>query len=113
MSNPPLNYKTVADIVLNGTYYNPASNHYNRQTSVTCDRCRRVDIDMCIGLNTYDLCLLCVQQVNNDLKTRPAVPEPQICIRPREDIIAMMMQRQFDPNPTYMTKMMQGDFYKK
>lgn len=105
MDNQPLNYKTVVDIVMNGIYYNPSWKHYERETSVTCDRCRRNNIDMCIGYKTYDLCLPCVVEINSELTNKIVKPvyQPEIKLK--------MLQRQFEPvGKQIMTMMMQGQF---
>jgi hypothetical protein len=61
----PLSFKQLKEIVDNGTLYDPAKNHYQRETIVICDRCRQ-DINVCIGYSkNYDLCLECVQYVKN------------------------------------------------
>jgi hypothetical protein len=46
-----------------GTYYYPAWKHYNRKTSVFCDRCHRQNLRACIGYSNFDLCLLCVDEL--------------------------------------------------
>jgi hypothetical protein len=46
-----------------GTYYYPAWKHYNRKTSVFCDRCHRQNLRASIGYADFDLCLLCVDEL--------------------------------------------------
>jgi hypothetical protein len=46
-----------------GTYYYPAWKHYNRKTSVFCDRCHRQNLRASIGYANFDLCLLCVDEL--------------------------------------------------
>src|SRR4051812_4684441 len=48
-----------------GTYYNPAWKHYGVMTNVVCDRCHKDNLNSCIGWQTFDLCLGCVQEVTN------------------------------------------------
>ena len=55
-----LGYYKVLD---QGTYYYPAWKHYNRKTSVFCDRCNRQNLRACIGYANFDLCLLCVDEL--------------------------------------------------
>lgn len=55
-----LGYYKVID---NGTYYYPAWKHYNRKTSVFCDRCNRQNLRASIGYAQFDLCLLCVDEL--------------------------------------------------
>lgn len=65
MNIQPLSQETTINIVKNGVYYCPASKHYNNQSSnIVCDRCRKTHLNVCIGLDTYDLCLSCVQDVS-------------------------------------------------
>lgn len=119
MNNQPLSQETTINIVKNGTYYCPASKHYNNQSlNVVCDRCRKTNLDMCIGLDTYDLCLSCVQDVSSLCNPTTINPPPvfqgpvltrmiqdQFRANPgfREPILAMMLQRQFRPNPVPST----------
>lgn len=51
-----------------GTYYNPATKHYNNKpfTNVICDRCKRENLKSCIGHNNCDLCLRCVDEINSN-----------------------------------------------
>ena len=49
-----------------GTYYNPATNHYPElynSAVVTCDNCHTKNLRICIGANSCDLCLDCVQML--------------------------------------------------
>jgi hypothetical protein len=50
-------------LIDHGTYYYPAWKHYNRKTSVFCDRCHRQNLRACIGYSNFDLCLLCVDEL--------------------------------------------------
>ncbi len=50
-------------LIDHGTYYYPAWKHYNRKTSVFCDRCHRQNLRACIGYANFDLCLLCVDEL--------------------------------------------------
>ncbi len=50
-------------LIDNGTYYYPAWKHYNRKTSIFCDRCHRQNLRACIGYANFDLCLLCVDEL--------------------------------------------------
>lgn len=48
-------------IIKEGTFYNPAINHYNKANgSVNCDRCKRHNLPCCIGFEDQDLCMDCV-----------------------------------------------------
>ena len=46
-----------------GTYYNPADLHYNEPIMVGCDKCGKEDIKVCLGWKEYDLCMQCVQDI--------------------------------------------------
>lgn len=65
-----VNQSATKEIMLNickhGTYYNPANKHYNNNSKVVCDRCFKNNLDACIGWQSYDLCLLCVNALNGD-----------------------------------------------
>ena len=102
-SNLPLDRETTIKIFKNGTYYNPASSHYNTDTSVICDRCKRTNLDMCIGYDTYDLCLQCIQDISLQLKKQPVSPQKSF-----PEIATYMQQSQFQPQ--MMTNMEQGQF---
>src|SRR5437868_7628311 len=95
--------QTLKDIVNYGTYYNPASNHYNNGGTVTCDRCKKTDLDICIGWEKYDLCLPCVEKVKNNMNKPVSDNTPRI----------MMMQSQFATRmeqEQFRTKMQQNQF---
>jgi hypothetical protein len=53
-----------------GKYYNPACNHYNKITTVRCDKCMRSNIVACIGYKELDLCLLCASAINDEHSDR-------------------------------------------
>ena len=99
--------ETFMQIYKLGTYYNPATNHYGRtDTSVVCDRCKRTNLNVCIGWLTYDLCLKCVQDIDSIKAYTPPVtiPTPDY-----GDLRTLMMQSQFTPS-TYGTKMEQSQY---
>ena len=47
-----------------GTYYNPSTSHYTSSGSVTCDRCHKKNLDVCIGYKKCDLCMLCIHEIS-------------------------------------------------
>lgn len=107
MSNLPLDRETTIKIFKNGTYYNPASSHYNTGASVICDRCKRTNLDMCIGYESYDLCFQCIQDISLQLK------KPMYSPLPSPDIATYMQQSQFQTNmeqSQYKTRMLQRQF---
>ena len=64
MSQLPIDKSTMLKICENGTYYNPASNHYDGITNVVCDKCYRDNLNISIGWQSLDLCLSCVDEIN-------------------------------------------------
>lgn len=105
-----LDKDTMTKIYKHGTYYNPASSHYGEISNVACDRCHKNNLDVCIGWQTYDLCLLCVNEINNKLKIKPAFP-------PVVMYTTNMMQNQFrnginqmENDISHKTYMMQNQF---
>ena len=48
-----------------GKYYNPANSHYNNDNGVECNRCKKTQLQTCIGWKEYDLCLDCVSSIDN------------------------------------------------
>ena len=62
----PLSLKQMKRIVDEGKEYSPACEHYGRETTVICDRCRKY-ISVCIGHGkNHDLCLPCVEWVKSE-----------------------------------------------
>lgn len=74
------------EIVQKGVYYYPATSHYVRPCTVTCDRCMRTNLDASIGYNNLDLCMTCVATIAENLKS----PVPK-----REDVLVRMMSDRF------------------
>ncbi len=62
-------------IVREGTFYYPATKHYDGKGPVACDFCFVEGIDSCISYEDYDLCLSCVNEIvkqsQNSINTRP------------------------------------------
>ena len=56
------------NIIKNGKYYCPAWTHYDKQTSVVCDRCGSTQLVVCIGWDKYDMCLKCVDTITSHQK---------------------------------------------
>lgn len=59
----PLTEEQMANIVKNGKLYDPAKTHYEYDTDVYCDNCKKIT-DKAYGLNKMDLCLNCVKSNN-------------------------------------------------
>jgi hypothetical protein len=54
----------IRTIFTQGTYYNPAWKHYEKKCYVTCDRCLKEKISVCLGLDDNDLCMDCVAELS-------------------------------------------------
>jgi len=82
------NNKTLfKNICEKGKFYNPATKHYGGEGEVTCDRCQKSDIPMCIGWKENDLCLDCVSEIGKS-ETRKGVtkvtkPDKGSVVKPR------------------------------
>jgi len=63
METSCFNKQKIMELVKKGTYYNPAYQHYGQEGNVFCDKCKKQDLLVCIGYETNDLCLQCVQEV--------------------------------------------------
>lgn len=58
------------DIYRFGKYYYPASSHYGDYNGIiTCDRCLKEDIKCCIGWKEHDLCMACMNFIDQYLDT--------------------------------------------
>lgn len=61
--------------VENGTFYYPAKKRYNNIGYISCDRCDQLNINACVGYESVDLCLNCVNFVVELIsKPDPIVP---------------------------------------
>jgi len=92
----------LKNICLYGKYYNPAEKHYGKKCDVICDRCFRHNLDISIGWQELDLCLQCVQVVNDQMDKQIKTTE----------IKTYMLQNQFDTDK-YLVRMMQQFYSKK
>jgi hypothetical protein len=58
------------EICANGQIFCPAEQHYPRRSvrSVSCDRCRRGNLEACKGIagHNIDLCIACAAQIENN-----------------------------------------------
>lgn len=87
-----------AHILERGRFFYPAGLHYgNPDTVVICDRCRKSGIKTCIGYESQDLCLPCVEQVASSIRADSGLTVP-----PPTPIIPRMVQP-----PMVQTLMMQ------
>lgn len=60
--------KIFQQICDHGTYFNPAWKHYGEPGNIICDKCRKNNLDICIGYQDKDLCLECVMEINKSKK---------------------------------------------
>jgi hypothetical protein len=79
-----------------GTFYCPAKKHYNNfDRSVVCDRCFTQNLKVCVGFETYDLCLKCVEavvEINDNLsKLKDDMPTFTF----GTDVVTRMMPNQY------------------
>jgi hypothetical protein len=75
-----------------GTYYNPASRHYGSNASnVICDNCRKENLKACIGWENCDLCMQCIDRLNDKLY----VPIPRVNMPP---VVMCMFPTSFSLN---------------
>jgi hypothetical protein len=73
-----------------GTYYNPASTHYdNMSANVICDRCRASNLTVCIGFGQTDLCMQCISQMSRTVL--PILPQRA------PETATLMVQSIFEP----------------
>ena len=112
MNNPPLDRETMIKVYKCGTYHNPASQRYGPDANVVCDRCKKSKLDVCIGYQTYDLCLACIQEINELLKKKPITTLPECSRNPP---LTRMIQSQFRPTGStggsmMRTNMVQNQF---
>jgi len=68
-----LKKQKMIELAKYGTYYNPAYQRYGEEGNVFCDRCKKQDLSVCIGYESLDLCLQCVQEVVDNMNN------PGIC----------------------------------
>lgn len=88
-------------IFKNGTYYNPATKHYDFQGIVNCDRCHRKNISVCIGYKDSDLCMRCVSYI-----------EEKIAEEKINNSIRPLSEGRYE-DPSTMTLMMSSDYADK
>ena len=54
----------LMNIYKHGKYYNPAWDHYGQGAIVSCDRCQRTQLKICLGWDKYDMCLKCAEEMS-------------------------------------------------
>lgn len=118
MSNQTITKEIMTNIYTNGTYYDPARDHHGPNTTVMCDRCRKDNLDVCLGWKEYDLCMACVSEIRVELNKK----SNNLCDKQgrkqndkQNDIQNMMRmeQEQFNQNKKRPnSRMLQRQFYK-
>lgn len=75
--NKYLDNDIIEKIYKSGQYYNPAVSHYWEQgylitdtTSINCDKCHRISLDVCIGWEDFDLCLKCMAKISRERRKK-------------------------------------------
>ena len=102
---------SFTDVAKHGQYYNPAHKHYQHLTrvGVVCDRCKKKNLDACIGYQDLDLCLSCAERVNEIIKKNESTPTHDI----HPYIRTRMVTDRFTPSQkVIMTKMRTSRFDK-
>jgi len=66
MRNPDVQFESI---VRNGTFFFPATRHYQNGSNVVCDRCARTNLPASIGYGDQDLCLACADRVSNQMNS--------------------------------------------
>jgi len=61
-------------IVSRGTYYFPATSHYENKQSVTCAKCLQNSLLASVGYKSKDLCLICVNDLLKFIKATAESP---------------------------------------
>ena len=88
MNQQNLSQSTFEQIIKYGVYYNPASKHYASfgESNVACDKCHKSNLNVCIGYQNYDLCVSCVQKINesssNKIFNKPLTSKSPFVVEP-------------------------------
>jgi hypothetical protein len=112
-------------ILERGSFFYPAGLHYrNPAATVICDRCRRSGIKSCVGYESQDLCLPCVEQIISSICALPSksaysfpltlmeqgivqTKMEQAMLQPKKEQVAIQSAMNQDMLRTFM---MQSDF---
>lgn len=83
-------------ILERGRFFYPAGLHYgNPAATVICDRCKRSGIKSCIGYESQDLCLPCVEQVVSSISVLPTASSRPLTNMEQDMMRTFMMQSDF------------------
>lgn len=102
----------------NGEYYNPANNHYNNDNGVECDRCKKTELDTCIGWQENDLCMKCISAIDKIKKggfRKKSLKKSSTGSvgSSSRGVLRKMRQKMFRKTSRVKTRMMQKQFVKK
>lgn len=106
MNTSPINKDTMMKIYKYGTYYNPATKHYKDSVNITCDKCSRSNLNVAIGLESYDMCLECINEISNMQREFTTSGIQTQMMQNKFSVRTNMEQNQFDVR----TNMMQNQF---
>lgn len=95
-----MNEQETRDLIMHGTYYNPATLHYQDSDPskiIMCDRCYTPGIECCVGYGLFDMCLMCVSTVTSKIGIDSLFPDtdlsvPQQTQKPRKISIVIPPQ---------------------
>jgi hypothetical protein len=103
-----MNFKKIIE---NGQLYYPANQRYGPDKQVVCDRCKRNNLSICIGYESYDLCLTCADKITPShqyINEKPQMDVPSRDIFDRDMYVTKMEQDFY--KPIYHTRMEQNMF---
>ncbi len=94
-----------------GQYYNPSQNHYKKDVNVVCDRCHKSNLKTCIGYDTYDLCMGCIESLSKMEYKSVDISDKMMHDKiPYDGTATLMTQNMYrDDNVTYMRQEMYDD----
>jgi len=91
VQNQPISKEMMSKVCKYGTFYNPATAHYNNGLCVVCDRCYRQNLNVCIGYDKYDLCMKCIEEISAvDIQNK------QKSKNPLDEVKTRMLVSQYD-----------------
>lgn len=107
--------KNLLNTFEKGTYYNPAWKHYdNQNANVTCDRCGRSNLKICIGHGQFDLCMACINIISTKCQTpnTPTPPTTNYTQMEQDMYVTKMMQKMYKKKEEDENTLMMQDFFK-
>lgn len=94
--------REIMDVVNNGVFWHPASEHYGYETIVSCDQCKEDKLPSCLGIKggKVDVCLPCATKI------KALVSTSSTARRPDGEPLTYMREAKYEPQ----TKMRQSMF---